>query len=346
MSSIFEITQGDFNYHNIGRNFKLLRRRLEMTQKKFIEKFFVMENGKKYLTVSKLSMIENGDTTNIDYISDIFARNSGVERRLLYLSSENFALQLEEIIEKYFPDFKDVEISMEMPLKRNSYVEDIVKVLSDYITESILSGRLNPGDKIPSERDMVKLFDVSRSALREAIKVLATIGLLDVCPGQGTFISTKNSSFFDAHLSWGLLVGEKTSRDILEIRMILECESAYYAAKRGSDEDFAELKEILKGMEKVAKDKEKLDIEGFLNLDVSFHLAIAKVMQNQIVYHLFSTIRKLMRHYSQSGMTKQEDLIEIYHEHAEIVAAIVERDADKAKEAMHAHIVNSNARYG
>ena len=346
MSNISETAGSDFDDHNVCSNLKLLRRMLKMTQKDFIENFFLTDKGKKYLTVSKLSMVENGDTVNIETISDVFSKNSKMDKRLLYQSQEEFSNQIEEITEKYFSKWINTERSFELPLKRNNYVEDIVKALSDYITESILSGDLNPGDKIPSEREMVKLFDVNRSALREAIKVLSTIGLLDVCPGQGTFISTKNSDFFDAHLSWGLLVGEKTSRHILEIRKILECESAHYAALRGSDSDFLELKKILSDMEAYVKSDGPLDIEGFLNLDVDFHLAIAKAMQNPIVYQLFLTIRKLMRHFSQSGMSKKEDFIEIYQEHADIVQAIISRNPKEAKKSMHHHIIKSNSRYG
>lgn len=337
-----ENINGEITENYIGSNLRLLRSRLELTQKEFIENFLTDKNGKKIITISKLSMIENGDMANLNEILGIFCENYRMDATYFSLPTEQFVQHLAKHSENQSESLEIGGTISAAPPKRSSYVEDLVKFLSDYLTENMINGKLHPGDKIPSEREMVKLFKVSRSALREAIKVLSTIGLLDVRPGQGTFISSKDRDFFESSLSWSLLVGEKTSEDILELRMILECESAYNASIRGTESNFAELKSILHKMEVSVKN---MDIDEFLNLDMDFHLAIAKSTQNQVIYRLFSTIRRIMRHYSQTGMATVKDIEDIYKEHAEIVSSIINGNTDFARDSMRTHIIKSNARY-
>lgn len=327
---------------HIGPNLKLLRNRLSFTQKEFIQRYFKGEDGKARITISKLSLIERGDLGHIHEIASLFSKNYGISSEMLYLPLEQFSQAISPTLHQSQAYNTSNAAAHPIPPKRSSYVEDLVKFLSDYLMDEMMCGMLHPGDKIDSEREMMRKFQVSRSALREALKVLSSIGLLDIRPGQGTFIATQNSDFFNSTLSWPLVLGEQTSEDILELRLILECESAHHSAQRYSKTDAHDLACII---DKMKESMDRKDPEQFLNLDIEFHLAIAKATQNRVIYHLFSTIRKIMRHYSQTGMVRDSDIEDIFREHSEIYEAIINGNADFAKTSMKHHIQRSNARY-
>jgi len=112
------------------------------------------------------------------------------------------------------------DITLKPISQKTSIVEDVIQELSNYILEGIMRGSIKKGDRIPSERELSEKLGVGRSTLREAIKVLIMLGLLEVRNGQGTFITEGTSDFYAAPLAWGIIMGDKSIAELVEARLL------------------------------------------------------------------------------------------------------------------------------
>jgi GntR family transcriptional repressor for pyruvate dehydrogenase complex len=340
-------------------NLKSLRHYLDLTQQAFIDRFFTPGPGGRAVSVSRLSLLEGGSTAQLEQALTAFCQGTGVPREALNLPPADFVRNLDSFVARYFPgrgqkpEVRQTEVQQQTesgavtgphlePLLRTNMMDEVVKTLTDYLTASLLSGQLKAGDKLPAERELAKALGIGRSPLREAVKALCAIGFLTAHTGQGTFIATQNSNFFGAPLAWNLLISNHTSREILELRMVLECEAAKAAAARRTEEDCQQLEQVAFRMK---ESLQKGDAAAFLETDMDFHFAVVRASQNQVTYQLLSTIRRIMGFYSRQGMSTPEQLNAIYDEHMTIYRAVLDKQAAKARRAMQEHINQTNKRY-
>lgn len=203
------------------------------------------------------------------------------------------------------------------------------------IEQRILDGEIKVGDQLPPERELAEQFGVSRTAVREAVKALREKGLVQVQPGRGTFI-TDGTSRAMRH-SLGLMAkfgGVESSRNLVEVREILEPEIAALAASRANDEQIAALHRAVETM-----DTALTDAETFIEADLDFHLALADATQNFLVPTLIDSIIELLRQdrknvflYVEGGAARGQ-----FH-HKRILEAVLAHDPDKARQAMRAHL--------
>lgn len=199
-------------------------------------------------------------------------------------------------------------------------------------------GQLRPGDKLPSEREMVESLGVSRASVREALTSLEAIGILDIRPGEGTFVrQTSNSETFGP-LALVLAVEQNPGAQMMEVRRVLETECAALAATRATEEN---LKNISDSLEKMKSAKTVTEAVAF---DLRFHFAIAEATQNTILLRMMNTIADLMHNTFRTNReklyAKQGHAPKIISEHHEILQAIKERKAEKARQKMLEHINN------
>ncbi len=323
---------------NVSCNVRQLRMELSLTQRDFIQRYLLDSSGVPLISISKLSMIENNLNSKSESVLATLEEKLGLVPGHFDLSPDLF---LDEIRKEIVP-----QQEREMLLDANRQSEcprsnDVAALLCDYFTECLLRGTLRRGEKIPSERELARMFSLSRTVIREAIVGLTFVGFLEARQGQGTFVSLCHSNFFDSSILWNIMVGEKTKADLQETRALLEAESAYCAAKRGTDEDFTRFFELLADFKKHA---EQGSINDFVQTDYDFHLSIAEASKNKITFELFKTIRNLMMFYSKTGITKTEDLYSIYQEHEDIINEMVHRNADGARARMRYHIDQSGER--
>jgi GntR family transcriptional repressor for pyruvate dehydrogenase complex len=219
---------------------------------------------------------------------------------------------------------------MYTPVKSARLYEQIV----EQIRERILSGELQDGDQLPTERELAEQFDVSRTAVREAVKALTQSGLVEVRPGRGTFV-TRDTSRAVKH-SLDLIVRiERASgwADLVEIREILEPEIASLAAKRAKEVHISAMRDAVAAMD-AALD----DADAFITADDEFHLALAKGTQNALIPTLIDSIVDLLHEQRKGifgvhgGPTRGQ-----YH-HRRILDAVDRHDPEAAREFMVAHL--------
>ena len=115
-------------------------------------------------------------------------------------------------------------------IARTSVSDEIIAQIVDLIAR----GALKPGQRLPAERQLCKQFGVGRTSLREALRSLAVMGILDGRVGEGTFVCTDNEKYLANTLQLGLLFDAKGVQDLLEARLMLESQTAFWAAQRAT----------------------------------------------------------------------------------------------------------------
>ena len=218
--------------------------------------------------------------------------------------------------------------------------------LSDHIVEQIAAlisrGTLQPGDRIPSEKQLCQQFGVGRTSVREALRSLSVMGVLESHMGEGTFVASNADRFLERSFHWGLLLNPKVVEDLIETRLMLESHTAFLAASKAALEDLERMAEAVRLME-----THKSDPGQYLEYDLEFHLTIAQATQNSILQNLLSTTRGYLQAWiretlAPSATADKRARLSIT-EHKRILRALKNKDGDAARQAMAAHILSSSA---
>ena len=155
----------------------------------------------------------------------------------------------------------------------------------------IYKGILKKGDKLPSERHMVEKLQVSRTSVREALRCLEIIGLIESRQGEGNFIKENFENGLIEPLSVMFMLKDSKSEEILELRKIIEIGTVQLAAKRISKSELDELKELKEKLKNLNKE------ENLAEIDREFHYKIAEASQNFLLLGVLNAISSLMESY-------------------------------------------------
>lgn len=217
------------------------------------------------------------------------------------------------------------------PLKKSLLSDQII----EEIKKSILNGKLQPGDKLPSERELANKMEVGRTTIREALKGVEAMGIV-TRTNEGTVINNYITSIFTDPLTQKLITKVLNYKDLMEVRKVLEIEMVGLAAKRAKDEDIENLEEAFLKM-----DMEKpIDLDRFVIADMAYHEAIADATHNPVFKELFHTVRELMLEQQKKIVENIEIINESVYYHKEILDAIKDKDEDMAKNLMKEHLNN------
>ena len=172
--------------------------------------------------------------------------------------------------------------------------------------------------------------------------MLDVLGMIDIRPGQGTYISNDETNFFIIPLSWSLFLNGKQVENILTVRNLLEVKAAELAAECTDTEALENLKTVDEKMNRAYAEQ---DYKAFLETDLEFHQGIARCSQNTVILSMMQTISSLMKHVSGSGMVNAQQLKESEEEHSQIYDCILKHDGKGAAEAMQYHLGRAAGRY-
>jgi len=221
------------------------------------------------------------------------------------------------------------------PIAQQSLVTELTRQLMDYL----LSGALKPGDRLPSERQLSEALGMGRSTLRESLKALTVLGLLDVRQGDGTYLKKADSALLPRVIEWGLLLGEQRTLDLVEARQKIEVAIAELAAGRRTPDDVEELRGLLSRME-----RSQANHQEFADADVAFHLKLADIAHNSVLRDILSSIQALLRAWIIRVIEAAGPDDTSYQEHVPIFHAVESGDEHAAGAAMHAHMDAAAAR--
>lgn len=339
------MVEGKYNSVYKKDNIRQVRRTLKMTQKEFLEYFLMKENGKTAMSVATLSNLESkgGDRLN-EVISAVSGRLQ-LDSMMFSLEPQEFLQNLETCLNSHQAD-EDLFYKSE----KKGNISQLVNRLTMYFADEILEGRLKRGDQIESDRELAKKLNVGRSAVREALKVLDVLGMIDIRLGQGTYITSRETNFFSVPLSWSLFLDGTQVKSILQVRGALELRAVQLAAQCEDKNKLDKLTDIYYRMQKTfqeSKDTDNLQhaLQETLNADIEFHTCIAECSGNPIILSMLTTIRNFLKRVSGTGMVDVEQLQAVVEEHQKLYGAIISGNVDAATQTMMKHLAASMARY-
>ena len=207
----------------------------------------------------------------------------------------------------------------------------------EQIRDLVFRGQLKPGDQLMPERGLAQAMGVSRPTVREAIRRLVTMGLLEHQQGAGTFVRSLNAQREHNPLAAVIEGHDATLEELLEVRMGLEGQAALLAAQRASAED-------LQVMEKALVAMQAENAAGRLGIDddVSFHMALAFASKNPVQVYIMKNFYDLLHHGIKENLRalweEPASLPIIIRQHREIYEAIKDHDPEGAYQSMKRHI--------
>lgn len=203
----------------------------------------------------------------------------------------------------------------------------------DKIKEMIVSGQFPPGSRLPPEKDLGEALGLSRSSLREAVKALEVMRVLDVRRGDGTYVTSLEPSILHEAMSFVVdLHRDDTLVQIFAVRRLLEPPTAALAARHARDADFATMRRLLSV-------SDESSIEQLVEHDVEFHHAIAASTGNAYLASLLDSLSsQTVRARVWRGVTDGGSVMRTIDEHERILDALVSRDSELAEALMLAHV--------
>ncbi len=218
------------------------------------------------------------------------------------------------------------------------------KMLSQNVADNILSmitieKRFSVGDKLPNELDLSEELNVSRTTLREAIRILVALDILEIQRGKGTYV--KENAFKKQQDLEQLSNIKVNAKDLYEMRLIFEPEAAYYAALRATD---SEIKRILEFGQKV--EKEISNHQDRTDDEHSFHKAIAQATHNEFMNKLMPILYQAISKGVYLSLQSDKAIEDTINDHRMIMEFLEQRNAEGAKNAMKIHIMHAMKELG
>jgi GntR family transcriptional regulator, transcriptional repressor for pyruvate dehydrogenase complex len=205
------------------------------------------------------------------------------------------------------------------------------------ITRQIVSGQLGPGSLLPVEPELAERFGVSRTVIREAVRVLVSRGLVAVRHGSGMRVRPQSdwdnldpSILFEQVRSGGR---DQVLSEIVEVRRILEVAVAALAAERRSDEDLERMRSALRGMQETVRDP-----NAYTQLDIEFHERILAAARNRLLREALRPVNEVLAAGRYISVRVPGAAEKSLRGHEEIYAAIERGDAEAARDAMRSHV--------
>jgi GntR family transcriptional repressor for pyruvate dehydrogenase complex len=213
-------------------------------------------------------------------------------------------------------------------VRRNKVYEDVARQI-----ERLILKKLRPGDKLPSERELAENLGVSRSSIRDAIRSLELMGVVEPRQGAGTIVCEISTNSLANPLANALKRKEDLVNELLDFRKMLEPPLAARAATHASVDEIAEMEEIL-----ARQDKKQRQGESTIAEDSEFHYSIALASGNSVVLKVLDILMDLLRETRERSLQIQGRPQKSLAGHRRILSAIKRRDAEAAKAAMRRHI--------
>jgi DNA-binding FadR family transcriptional regulator len=217
--------------------------------------------------------------------------------------------------------------------------ESLADAVSDRVLALIREGKYRAGDRLPTERELAGQLGVGRTSVREGLRYLEKLGVLDIHQGRGMMVrSLSLEDVFLNSMSVSTIVElpEKQIRDIMHARRVLELESARLAAEGRSAEDLARMAELVEAQKRnLSKPEEWLALDGL------FHATVARASDNEALVQLIMLLWEMLFKHSEDILRNQNIITSSTRYHEQIYYSIEARDGERARELMLAHLEDS-----
>ncbi len=218
------------------------------------------------------------------------------------------------------------------PVSRTTLSEQVAM----QIASELEAKHWQPGEKLPSEAELCEVFNVGRSTLREALKSLSFIGIIRMRAGGGSYVAEQRSKYMEGPqlLAKGVLNTEKGVKDVCEARLLIETELAGLCAQKATAQDLRNLEMIVREMKNV----EEGSRQSFVDLDLSFHMAIASAAGNDVLTELLKHIREGLQEFIEKSLRLPAGTELAYKQHRALFEVLKQRNPATARRAMRSHL--------
>ncbi|HHW31651.1 MAG TPA: FadR family transcriptional regulator [Clostridiaceae bacterium] len=231
-------------------------------------------------------------------------------------------------------DGKKNQFSLMKPMPTKSVVDRII----ERITNAIINGELQPGQQIPTETELCESMQVSRNSVREAIKVLVAMGVLEIHRAEGTFVAKGFSDRMLDPMVYGLILEGGNSSHMIELRRLFEVGILKLAIDKATDDDIEQMQKALADLKSVIENcpnKNKI-----LDADIKFHKALEHAIKNPLVEKISRVIERLSRPTrarATEHFIRTNELDEMYELHKQMLDIIIRRDETLVAETIDKH---------
>jgi GntR family transcriptional repressor for pyruvate dehydrogenase complex len=215
------------------------------------------------------------------------------------------------------------------PVRKQSVGQQVV----GQVVELIRTGNLRPGDRLPSERELVEIFGISRPSLRESMRALSVLGIVESRHGGGAFVTELDAPTMLAPLDFFLSLSQANFDDAFESRRIIEVEIVRKAASKASRADIADLNDMIAAHATI-----QTDPVGFRILDSRFHERLSSIAGNAVLQRVAYGLYNMGLDFRRRATAEAGLIAQSTEDHGRIAAAIAEHDAAGAAEAMTRHL--------
>ena len=215
-------------------------------------------------------------------------------------------------------------------IKRLTIVQQVVEGLKEYI----VSGELEVGDKLPTERELCQQFGVGRGTVREAVCTLQALGFVEMIPGKGSYVASKEEPGAGDITRW-FAENEVRVMDVIQVRSVIEPLAIKLAMAHATEEVREELKEIHR---QTLKAVEEGDFIGLGQCDEAFHTCIVNCSQNKMLISINKQISDFLKNFRGKTFRIPNNVQNIVPAHTNILGAFLEGDVEKAQQSMAAHM--------
>ena len=220
------------------------------------------------------------------------------------------------------------------PLER----ESVSSVVMDQIVHYLLSGELKPGDKLPTEHEFAQQLGVGRNSVREAIKMLSSIGVVEIKRGAGTFIAESMSSSILNPLILSLVFEQGASRQLLELRFLLDTGVAELVIEKASDQDIKRLEDANRKLHEEALEERHDNPHALRDIDLNFHRLFYELAGNTLLNKIAQAIYTLF--FSSIEQTVEADPVTAYENHQKVIDAMKQRNVELLRKRMRESLAN------
>ncbi len=224
----------------------------------------------------------------------------------------------------------------EQPLLAPIERSRISKQITIQLCRMIGQGQLQPGDRLPPERELAELLQVSRASLREALRVLEMAGVITIRQGGGTFVRALADDGLLSPLLLMLDVRGDLVGDLLEVRIMFEPETTARAALRATADNLAELERNVAAQGRLVEAGERSD--DWLALDRQFHVAIARASQNEVAVRVTRFITDMLQDVQRHFVASDQRMRHAFARQQQILLAVSEREPRRARDTMLQHL--------
>jgi len=220
-----------------------------------------------------------------------------------------------------------IQVKKLEPVRRTNLTSQVMEAVKNYIVEN----KLEPGARLPTEKELTARLGVSRNILREALKSLEAVGLIEIKVGDGMYVCDFDYSSVVTHISFALSRNEQELQHFIQARLVIEVGALDLVAERVTDADIRMLEECNKRVENAKSVEERADA------DLEFHKDLLAIAGNPVLSEFGSFLGRFFM--EGQYLTSQNQTPVTASAHRELIAALKKRDAALAKEIMTRHIL-------